>query len=347
MQQTKKERTAMMKLNQKTFLSLLAASIALAAWKGNAQSVDEQIQAARNTLRADRKTIVAENMQLTEAEGKAFWPLYEQYRTEMKKQGDALVELVKQYGQLYPDIPDDRAKAMLKELGNIEKRLVESRYSYFKKMEKVMSPAKTLRFAEVEARFDLVLRLAIASKVPLVPIEGRWTGQATATATVAEGVPGGGVVATYELTASVAAIDKASRKITLVDAAGIKKTVKAGPEVVNFDQIRVGDQLKITATEALVVSMAGQGELPSDGGAQMVVLSPKGAKPGGIMAETTRVTAKVTAIDPEQHTATLQFEDGTTRLVPVRPDVDLSKRKVGDSVVIRITEALAVQVAKP
>jgi hypothetical protein len=65
------------------------------------------------------------------------------------------------------------------------------------------------------------------------------------------------------------------------------------------------------------------------------------------MAETTRVTAKVTAIDSEHHSATLQFQDGSRRTVPVREDVDLSKRKVGDSVVIRITEALAIQVDKP
>ena len=129
--------------------------------------------------------------------------------------------------------------------------------------------------------------------------------------------------------------------------AGIKKTLKAGPEVINFEQIQVGDQLKVTATEELVVYVAGEGETPADGGAQLVALAPKGAKPGALMAETTRVTAKVTAIDSNQHKATLQFEDGTTRTVAVRPDVDLSKRKVGDSVVIRITEALAIQVAKP
>ena len=74
---------------------------------------------------------------------------------------------------------------------------------------------------------------------------------------------------------------------------------------------------------------------------------PKGAKPGGIMVETTQVTAKVTAINVEQRKATLKFEDGTTKTVPVRPDVDLSKRKVGDQVVIRITESLAIRVTKP
>ena len=79
----------------------------------------------------------------------------------------------------------------------------------------------------------------------------------------------------------------------------------------------------------------------------MVALAPKGAKPGGIMAETTQVTAKVTAIDTEHRQATLQFDDGTTQTVAVRPDVDLSKRKVGDKVVIRTTEALAITVEKP
>jgi hypothetical protein len=173
------------------------------------------------------------------------------------------------------------------------------------------------------------------------------TGQAAGAASVTEGVPGGSVVRTYELQATVAAIDKATRKVTLVDAAGIKTTVKAGPEVVNFDQIRVGDQLKITAAQELVVSVAGEGETPSDGGAQMVAVAPKGAKPGGMMVGTTQVTAKVTAIDADNHEATLQFEDGTTHTVAVRPDVDLSKRQVGDKVVIRTTEALAIRVVKP
>jgi hypothetical protein len=336
-----------MKLNQTTFLIVLTAGVALGAWQGDAQTFDEQMNAARAALRADRQATVAEALQLTEKEGKAFWPLYEQYQADVVKQGDAQLKLIKEYAQLYPNIPDDRAKAMLKELTNLEKQRVQTKGSYLQKMEKAMSPAKTLRFAQVETRLELALRIQIAASVPLVPVEGRWSGEAGATAVVAEGVPGGAVVATYELTAKVAAIDKASRKVTLVDAAGIKKTVKAGPEVINFDQIRVGDQLKITATEELVVSVAGQGKTPTDGGAQLVALAPKGAKPGAIMAETTQVTAKVTAIDAEHHKATLQFEDGSRRTVPVREDVDLSKRKVGDSVVIRMTEALPIQVAKP
>ena len=180
-----------MKLNQRTFLILLTAGLAIAAWKGNAQTIDDQIKVARSALKADRKATVAETMQFTQEEGKVFWPLYEQYRAETDKQGDALLKLVKDYGQLYPNVPDDRAKAMLRELGDLEKNRVATRSSYLKKIEKVISPAKTLRFAQVESRLDLALRVQIAANVPLVPIEGRLTGEASAASVVAEGVPQG------------------------------------------------------------------------------------------------------------------------------------------------------------
>jgi Cu/Ag efflux protein CusF len=336
-----------MKLDQKVSMILLTAGMAVLVGKGNAQTTEDPIQAARDELKIDRKATVAEALQFTEQEGKAFWPLYQQYRAEVDKLGDALIKLIKDYAELYPNVPDDRARVMLNQLGALEKQRVETRNFHLQRIQEVIPPAKTLRFAQVESRFDLALRKEMASAVPLVPIEGRMTGEAAGAAVVQEGVAGGTVVQTYELKATVTSLDKATRKVTLMDAAGIKTTVTAGPEVVNFDQIRVGDELNITAAQELVVSVAGEGEAPSDGGAQVVALAPKGAKPGAIMAETTQVTAKVTAIDAAQHKATLQFEDGSTRTVAVRPDVDLSKRKVGDKVVLRITGALAIRVVKP
>src|SRR5512134_3592694 len=74
----------------------------------------------------------------------------------------------------------------------------------------------------------------------------------TTTAVYQQGVPGGIIVETYKNTATVTAIDAANRKVTLVTPDGRKETFKAGPEVVNFDQIRIGDQVKATLTEQLV-----------------------------------------------------------------------------------------------
>jgi Cu/Ag efflux protein CusF len=161
------------------------------------------------------------------------------------------------------------------------------------------------------------------------------------------GVPGGVQVRTFNTRATVTAIDPATRKLTLAGRDGSESTFKAGPDVVNFDQIRVGDRVKATVAEQLVVFMRQNGA-PADGGqSAAVALAPAGAKPGVFLADTAETTAIVHAINLKHHKATLLFPNGKTRTFAVRPDVDLGRVKPGDEVVIRATQALAIQVEKP
>ncbi len=162
-----------------------------------------------------------------------------------------------------------------------------------------------------------------------------------------EGVPGVYSIETYKTTATVTGIDAANRKITVVSKEGKKQVFKAGPEVANFAQIRVGDQIVVTAAEELVVYMAHEGVPYPDGTAALVALAPIGAKPGVLIAGTSQVTAKVIGIDRKSRKAVLQLPDGTTKTFTVRPDVDLSKRSLGEEVVFRCTEAVAISVEKP
>jgi hypothetical protein len=160
------------------------------------------------------------------------------------------------------------------------------------------------------------------------------------------GVPGGVRVETHKLTARVTAIDAATRKVTLETADGNKTVVKCGSNVVNFDQIRLNDRLTVVVTEEIVAYLA-NARTPADGGATAVVLAPRGAKPGGVIADTVQVTARIAALDHRNHKATLQFPDGRSRTVAVRSDVDLRQRQVGEEVIIRVTEVMAIQVTKP
>ncbi|HMO65506.1 MAG TPA: hypothetical protein PKE47_09860, partial [Verrucomicrobiota bacterium] len=308
--------------------------------------VDEAGRPTR-VIAADRRAIVAEAMQFTAEEAGAFWPLYHQYRTGMDTVGDGIRHLVLEYAGLYPDVPDDRAKAMLKELAALEKKHAATRAEYLKKFARVLPAAKALRFAQVENRLDLALRLELAASIPLVPIEGEIAGRLTEEAAYIEGAAGGVVVKTLEITARVAALDPATRKVTLLSPSGIRQTVKVGPEAINFDQIRVGDRLRVLVTEELMVDLAGPGESAADGAEALVALAPKGAKPGGLLAETAQTTATVTAIDQGRRTATLKFADESIRTFPVRADVDLGRHKVGEQVVFRVTEMVAISVDKP
>jgi len=162
-----------------------------------------------------------------------------------------------------------------------------------------------------------------------------------------EGVPGGVIVNTVDVSVRVTAINKANRKLTLLGPDGEKFTVKVGPEAVNFDQIRVDDLVKATVTEELVVYLDEEAAPSGGGEAGVVALAPKGAKPGGLVAQVTQVTATVVAIDREKRTATLRFDDGTTKTYSVREDIDLTRHNEGERVVFRHTEMIAISVEKP
>jgi len=166
-------------------------------------------------------------------------------------------------------------------------------------------------------------------------------------ATYEKGVPGGTVVETYDLHATVTDIDPARRKVTLTTKAGKKGTFQCGPEVINFDQIRLGDVVKATVTSELTVAMADASAARIASTSSTAALAPKGTKPGGLVAETQQYTATIQSINLKRHQATLRFPDGSTRVFNVRKDVDLTQRKVGEEVTIRVAVAMAVSIKKP
>ena len=147
---------------------MMAASIGQAL----AQTDQDLIEVARSVVKANREAVVVSTMQLTEAEGKDFWPLYHEYRFEMDKISDKLMNLVLAYAKDYPDVSEDRAKQWLKEYLELQQEQVDMRTAYLKKFSKVLSAAKALRFAQVETRLDLMAHLQLAAQVPLVPTGG-------------------------------------------------------------------------------------------------------------------------------------------------------------------------------
>jgi hypothetical protein len=154
------------------------------------------------------------------------------------------------------------------------------------------------------------------------------------------------IVDTVTSTATVTGIDAAKRKVTLVSPGGQKTTYKCGPEVVNFPQIQVGDQVKATVTEEAAIFI-GSGAPPSDVSGTGVAIAPVGYKPAGELVDTMQVTAKVTSIDTKKHKVTLQFDDGSSKTVKVGKKVNLAAVPVGTDVTIQASEGLAISVQKP
>jgi hypothetical protein len=137
----------------------------------SAQSDQDLIEVARAVVTADRKTVVAAAMELSDDEAKDFWPLYREYRAAMDKIGDDRIKLVLDYAKVYPNVPEEQAKEMLNTYTSLEQRQVEKRNAYLKKFAKVLPAAKALRFAQVETRLDLLVHLNLAARIPITPLQ--------------------------------------------------------------------------------------------------------------------------------------------------------------------------------
>jgi hypothetical protein len=149
---------------------------------------------------------------------------------------------------------------------------------------------------------------------------------------------------TVRVSATVTAIDKATRTITLKGADGKTFPLVAGPEVRNFDQIQVGSEVVVSYLQALAI------ELKKGGGAKVERVDSStsaraepGAQPAGMAARRTTATGDVIALDAATQTATVRGPNRTIDLhVPDKKQFQLIA--VGDQIQVTYTEALAVSV---
>ncbi len=153
-------------------------------------------------------------------------------------------------------------------------------------------------------------------------------------------------VDTYTNRATVIGIERKPRKVKLKFDNGTYKTVKCGPEVVNFSQIEVGDVVKVKLIDELAIRLSDKGKLGGKAD-ETVALAVLGEKPGGVQAKTVEVTARIEAVDLKNRKVTLKFDDGSTETLKVGPNIRLEKAKVGQIVYIRQTEAMALSVETP
>jgi len=161
-----------------------------------------------------------------------------------------------------------------------------------------------------------------------------------------EGVAGGAMIKTLEIEAEVVSVNQELREAVLRGPEGKELTVKVGKEARNFYQVKPGDRVHVAMARELVIYVEDGAQTQPDGTAVAAGRAEQGATPGGAVVSTTKITAKIKALDTKARTATLTFEDGKEETFDVRPDVDMTKYKAGQSVVFLITDLLAVEVGK-
>jgi hypothetical protein len=150
---------------------LVAAVLLASAPVGSAQDKPaNNLETVHEQLKADKKAIIGKYMTLTAAEANAFWPVYEEYQSDLQKINQRLADLLQRYAADYRgnSLTDENAQKLLDEWIAIENDDAKRRASYVPKVLKALPPKKGARYLQIENEYRILLKYDLAVAVPLV-----------------------------------------------------------------------------------------------------------------------------------------------------------------------------------
>jgi len=147
----------------------LVAVIAVPAFAQDKPASNMEI--LRQKIKADKKLVVAANMELTEAEAKGFWPVYDAYQADLQALNERLGKLIVRYADVYNNktLTNEAAKSLLDEALAIEQAEVSMRQTYAPKLSAALPPTKVARYLQIENKIRAAIKYELAEGIPLVP----------------------------------------------------------------------------------------------------------------------------------------------------------------------------------
>jgi hypothetical protein len=130
----------------------------------------DNMQILRDKIKADKKLVVATNMELTESEAKGFWPIYGEYQKDLQKINQRIANLLESYASDFrgKSLTDDKAKKLINEAVAIEQAEANLKSTYAPKLSKVLPVKKVARYLQIENKIRAVVKYELATGVPLV-----------------------------------------------------------------------------------------------------------------------------------------------------------------------------------
>jgi hypothetical protein len=143
-----------------------------AAKANAAETADQNLLAYAELLRADvraqKVAILTELMAFTEAEDKAFWPIYREYDVALSAINDERVAAIGEYARNYPDVSDALADKLAHKALELEARRTGVKQKYYERFKTALSPKTAARFLQVENQLLMLIDLQIAAALPIV-----------------------------------------------------------------------------------------------------------------------------------------------------------------------------------
>ena len=129
---------------------------------------DQQINLLRKDLRSKRKQLIAANLELTDTEAAKFWPVYDQYLTELIALNDKKFAVIQDYADNWGKLTNEQSLTFIRQWTDMDISAMQLRQKYVPIVSKVLDGKKTATFMQLDRRIAMMIELQVASQMPLV-----------------------------------------------------------------------------------------------------------------------------------------------------------------------------------
>jgi len=151
----------------KSVTRLLMLALLLLPLHTLATDDDDSRELAREAIHANKKLVVAANMNLNANEKEGFWAVYEDYQKDIGKLYERTADLIEEFAINFESLSDDKASELMDSYLKIETDAVKLKKSYLGKFKKVLPAQKVLRYYQIENKIEAIINYDLVDKIPL------------------------------------------------------------------------------------------------------------------------------------------------------------------------------------
>ena len=165
-------------MNKLAAAVLMAGSCMLSGARAPAQTTssqgtthvisDQDLNLLRKDLRSKRKQLIAANLNLTDTEAAKFWPIYDQYVTEMIAINDKKFGIIQDYADNWGKMTNEQSLLFSRQWLDMDIQTAQLRQKYVPIVSKVLDGKKTATFFQLDRRIAMMIDLQVSSQMPLV-----------------------------------------------------------------------------------------------------------------------------------------------------------------------------------
>jgi hypothetical protein len=129
---------------------------------------DQDLNLLRQDIRSQRKQLIAANLKLADQEATKFWPIYDQYVSELITINDKKFGLIQEYADNYGKLTNEQSLSFIRRWLDADIEVAQLRQKYVPLVSKVLDGKKSATFFQLDRRIAMMIELQLSSRMPLV-----------------------------------------------------------------------------------------------------------------------------------------------------------------------------------